>query len=151
MSLFARSIGYIIILSLTTILTAQVSISGTIADDEGQPLAGANVFLAGTPLGSATNTDGNYKISNVDNGEYTLVVKYLGYLAQEISVNVSGTDITQNAQLSRAALEIEALQVTGTIIKDRVTPFPHSSLTSDDLELRTASCLLYTSPSPRDS
>ena len=36
-------------------------------------------------------------------------------------------------------LEIEALQVTGTIIKDRKTPFPHSSLTSEDIELRTAS------------
>ena len=89
MSLFARSIGYIIILSVTTILTAQVNISGTIADDKGNPLAGANVFLSGTTLGSATNADGNYKISNVSNGDYTLVVKYLGYLTQEMSVNVS--------------------------------------------------------------
>ena len=139
MNLFARSMGYLFILLTTSILNAQVNISGTIADNKGNPLAGANVFLAGTTLGSATNSDGNYKISNVNNGDYTLVVKYLGYLTQEMGVNVSGTDITQNAMLDPSPLEIEALQVTGTIIKDRKTPFPHSSILSDDLELRAAS------------
>ena len=34
---------------------------------------GANVYLAGTSMGSATDTDGAYSIKNVGNGNYTLV------------------------------------------------------------------------------
>ena len=123
-----------------SILFAQSNVSGTITDvSTGSPLAGANVYLAGTSMGSATDADGAYSIKNVGNGNYTLVVAYLGYATEEMSIEVSGTEVTQNAQLARSTLEIEALQVTGTIIKDRQTPFPHSSLTADDLELRTAS------------
>ena len=121
-------------------LVAQSDVSGTITDaSNGSPLAGANVYLAGTSMGSATDADGAYSIKNVGSGNYTLVVAYLGYATKEMAVEVLGTAVTQNAQLGRSTLEIEALQVTGTIIKDRQTPFPHSSLTADDLELRTAS------------
>ena len=124
-------------LSLSTVL-AQGSLSGVVKDDKGTPLAGANVYLAGTELGSATDASGKYKIANVDPGNYTLVVSYLGYNTEEFKVNVTGSPLLMQL-LTPSALEIEALQVTGTIIKDRKTPFPHSSLTSEDLELRTAS------------
>ena len=130
---------FILAYSLTiSTLLAQGSLSGVVKDDKGTPLAGANVYLAGTELGSATDANGKYKIANVDPGNYTLVVSYLGYNTEEFKVNVTGSSST-DAALTPSALEIEALQVTGTIIKDRKTPFPHSSITSEDLELRTAS------------
>ena len=119
-------------------LFAQGSLSGVVKDDQGTPLAGANVYLAGTELGSATDAGGKYNIANVKPGNYTLVISYLGYNTEKFEVNVTGMSNT-DATLTPSALEIAALQVTGTIIKDRKTPFPHSSLTSEDLELRTAS------------
>ena len=139
MSLPHRISAFILPLIITSLLSAQASVSGVVTNDNGDALSGANVYLAGTSLGAATKSDGKYQIDNVPAGDYTLVFSYLGYSTMEMSVQVGNSNATQNAQLSRAALEIEALQVTGTIIKDRVTPFPHSSLTSEDLELRTAS------------
>ena len=119
-------------------LSAQVSVSGVVTNDKGDALSGANVYLAGTSLGAAAKSDGKYQIDDVPAGNYTLVFSYLGYSTMETSVQVGNSNATKNAQLSRAALEIEALQVTGTIIKDRVT---HSTFIaySEDLELRTAS------------
>ena len=138
MNRFTRISAFVFFIT-TASLSAQVDISGIVTNDQGTPLAGANVYLAGTDLGSATDTDGKYGINNVNAGTYTLVVAYLGYSTKELNINVSSADLTENAQLSPSSLEIEALQVTGTIIKDRKTPFPHSSLTSEDIELRTAS------------
>ena len=54
-------------LSLSALM-AQGSLSGVVKDDKGTPLAGANVYLAGTELGSATDASGKYKIANVDPG-----------------------------------------------------------------------------------
>ena len=139
MSLSHRISAFILPLFITSFLSAQVSVSGVVTNDKGDALSGANVYLAGTSLGAAAKSDGKYQIDDVPAGNYTLVFSYLGYSTMETSVQVGNRMQLKNAQLSRAALEIEALQVTGTIIKDRVTPFPHSSLTSEDLELRTAS------------
>ncbi len=125
--------------SLMSSLIAQASVTGTVTDaSTGEALVGANVYLSGTELGSATDVNGKYAIENANEGNYTLVVSYLGYNEIKLNVNVT-TNSNMDASLTPAALEIEALQVTGTIIKDRKTPFPHSSLTAEDLELRTAS------------
>ena len=140
MNRYTRIVANTIILSLTSILFAQMTVSGTVTDaSSGDALSGANVYIAGTDLGSATDADGKYNITNVNAGSYTLVISFLGYSTKNLNIDVSNADLTENAQLNPSALEIEALLVTGTIIKDRKTPFPHSSLTSDDIELRTAS------------
>ena len=46
-------------------MTAQkVSLTGTVSDTkEGTPLVGANIYLVGTSLGTATNDEGTYTLS----------------------------------------------------------------------------------------
>ena len=83
---------FILSYSLTlSVLFAQGSLSGVVKDDQGTPLAGANVYLAGTELGSATDANGKYKIANVKPGNYTLVISYLGYNTEKFKVNVTGS------------------------------------------------------------
>ena len=55
-------------------------ISGRVTDKEtGEPLIGANVMVDGTPLGAATDTDGNYYILQVSPGTYTVRFTMIGY------------------------------------------------------------------------
>ncbi|WP_170179825.1 SusC/RagA family TonB-linked outer membrane protein [Flavivirga rizhaonensis] len=68
----------------------QKSISGTIKDTNGIPLAGANIVVKGTNNGAQADFDGNYTISNVEDNA-TLVVSYIGYVTQEVSVNGRST------------------------------------------------------------
>ncbi|AUP81190.1 SusC/RagA family TonB-linked outer membrane protein [Flavivirga eckloniae] len=68
----------------------QRSVSGTIKDEEGIPLPGANVVVKGTNNGSQTNFDGNYNISNVSDNDI-LVVSYIGYITQEVPINGQST------------------------------------------------------------
>jgi len=58
----------------------QYQITGTISDaDTNQPLEFANVFLANTTLGINTDENGNFLLENISEGNYDLVVSYIGY------------------------------------------------------------------------
>ena len=50
----------------------------------GDPLAGVNVFLEGTPYGAATDQDGEYIILNIPLGNYTLRASYIGYTSYRV-------------------------------------------------------------------
>ncbi len=55
-------------------------ISGTITDcSTNLPLVGVDVFIESIRLGSVTDLNGNYKVSQVPLGIYTLVVSQIGY------------------------------------------------------------------------
>src|SRR5690554_6794809 len=58
-------------------------ISGTITDEQGEPIIGANVIEKGTTNGTVTDIDGSFSFK-VEEGS-VLEVSYIGYLDQEIS------------------------------------------------------------------
>ncbi|MGI4735675.1 MAG: SusC/RagA family TonB-linked outer membrane protein [Janthinobacterium lividum] len=64
---------------------AGVPITGRVLDEKGEALPGANVVVKGTAIGAATNLDGQYSI-NAPAGS-TLVFSFVGYPAQEITLN----------------------------------------------------------------
>ncbi|GFD99228.1 TonB-dependent receptor [Alteromonas sp. KUL156] len=65
------------------------NISGTVLDNNNEPLVGVNIIVKGTKNGVQTNIDGNFTLSNTK-GETTLIVSYVGFKTKNISTN-SGT------------------------------------------------------------
>lgn len=79
---------YILMLLALTVFTVNsqtLSVSGTVIDTEGEPMIGANVIIKGTTTGVATDVDGKYTLKNVPSNA-TLRVSYIGYQTQEIAV-----------------------------------------------------------------
>lgn len=68
--------------SFTTVF-AQKTVKGTVFDETGQPVIGANVLEKGTTNGRITDIDGNFTLTVQDNA--ILVVSFIGYTDQEIS------------------------------------------------------------------
>ncbi|MDR0572989.1 MAG: TonB-dependent receptor [Tannerella sp.] len=64
--------------------TGSKRISGIVLDDSGGPVVGANVTIKGTTIGNITDIDGNFGLDAPEDG--ILVVSYIGYLPQEMSV-----------------------------------------------------------------
>ena len=80
-----------------------------------QPLAGAQVVVQGTGLGTLTQQDGRFAILNVPAGSYTLRVEILGYRTGSKPITVTaGQSTTADFQLSETAVSLEQLVVTGT-------------------------------------
>ena len=68
------------------------TLSGTITDGEtGDPLPGANVFIVELAIGAAADVDGNYTISGIASGAYTVRVSFIGFKANEQAYSVSGS------------------------------------------------------------
>ena len=102
---------------LLGLLNAQSSVQGTVTDQNGSPLAGANVIVSGTSVGAASDAEGLYQISipsgTVEGQTVTLEVSYIGYKSQNASVDVpqSGS-VTQNFALEVDAIGLQAISVT---------------------------------------
>ena len=107
-----KSFWIFLILNLTFAIGQ--SISGTITDENGNGLAGANVTVEGTNMGAAANSSGSYSISGVAPGTYTVSASFIGYNSSSKSVNVGDGGATANFSLSASALAGAGVLVTGT-------------------------------------
>lgn len=93
---------------------AQGTISGEIADGTGETLIGATVLLEGTTLGTSADLDGTYTLKNVKAGTYVMVVSYLGYATQRVTLAVTdGANLTQNFTLVEDGMNLDELVVVG--------------------------------------
>lgn len=63
---------------------SQRAITGTVSDEAGEPLIGANVLIKNTSNGTITDIDGAYSIS-ANTGD-VLEISYIGFGTQEITV-----------------------------------------------------------------
>ncbi|MEX2593941.1 MAG: TonB-dependent receptor [Anditalea sp.] len=61
-----------------------VDVSGTVRDENGEPIPGVTVSVPGTTIGTATDMDGNYSLT-VPEGS-TLAFSFIGYETQNIAV-----------------------------------------------------------------
>ena len=98
-----------------SILSAQkVSLTGTVSDSkQGTPLVGANVYLTGTSLGTATNDEGTFTISGISQGSYIVKVTYIGYVSFEDSITINAEDISRDFVLSYTSIQGQEVVVTG--------------------------------------
>ncbi len=81
---------------------------------DGQPLLGVNVLLKGTLRGTTTDSKGEYKLSNIPAGTYTVVFSLVGY-QRETRADVlfaSGQTIELNVALEPSEIETEQIVVT---------------------------------------
>ena len=85
-----RVIMLVCFMQVSGFVLAQSKVSGQIKDTSGEPIIGASVLIKGTSQGTVSDIDGNYTIPNVPSSA-TLVISYVGYVTQNISVNGRST------------------------------------------------------------
>ncbi|PIS28058.1 MAG: hypothetical protein COT43_07220 [Candidatus Marinimicrobia bacterium CG08_land_8_20_14_0_20_45_22] len=84
-------------------------LEGLVSDKAtGSPLIGVNIVIMGTYLGTSTDLNGRFVIPNINPGEYTLEVTYIGYkVVQKTGVKVdAGKTINLNFDLEQTALAL---------------------------------------------
>ena len=74
---------------LSVLLTfSQTEIKGTVLDNSGLPVAGANIIIKESTFGSNSDFDGNFSFSVNLTGDQIIQVSYLGYETFEQSINL---------------------------------------------------------------
>lgn len=108
-------------LALPMVVSAQTGLQGTITDENtDEPLTGATIFLVETEQGTNTNLDGEYELTGIEPGTYTVQVSFIGYDQHRQSVTISAGQMRQlNVALSQEAFGLDELVVTGYGIRTR--------------------------------
>ena len=86
----------------------RVTISGTVTDDKGEPIIGANVVEKGTTNGTITNADGKFSLSVTEKS--VLTISYIGYNSIEQTV---GNRQSMNIQLKEDTKVMDEVVVVG--------------------------------------
>ncbi len=107
----------------------EFQVTGTVTDQNGGPLPGANVVVAGTTTGVQTDFDGNFEIT-VPNGG-VLEISYVGFALQRFTIT-EDQNLQVRLQEDSAALDEVVVVGYGTQNKRAVTS-AISSISGEEL------------------
>src|SRR5688500_9616148 len=115
---YTRNLSWalVIVLAFASAASAQSvgTVTGTITQADGGPVAGASVRVAGRPQTAVTRGDGSYRLQ-LPAGNHELHIGVIGYAAATQTVSVSpGQTIVQNFTLVESALPVDQVVAVGT-------------------------------------
>ena len=130
------------------------TVTGTVKDINGKPLAGASVIIKGSEAGVTTDADGKYSIK-VKPGTYQITISYVGQSPVTNTITVTAGTTTQNDANLASTNDLGAVQVVGsrsrlprTIIS---TPVPVDIINVKEIktfaQTDVSQMLTYTAPS----
>lgn len=105
-------------------------IEGTVKDQSGAPVVGAQVLITGSAFSTTTDQQGYYFINLVPAGTVTVRAQYIGYAPAEVrNVRVfAGQTMTVNIPMEQRAIEVTGITVTveqnPIVPRDQVTSKP---------------------------
>ncbi|HDZ40695.1 MAG TPA: SusC/RagA family TonB-linked outer membrane protein [Bacteroidetes bacterium] len=109
----------------------QITVTGTVTDEKGDPLPGVNIIVKGTVQGTITDADGKYTLSVAPGA--TLVFSYVGYKTQEIPVD---NQTTVNVTMAESTVGINEVVVTalGITRERKALGYAVQDISGDDIE-----------------
>lgn len=113
---------------------AQYAIRGNVLSVTGDPLPGASVTFQKSNLGTNTDAEGFFIIDNLPQGNYTLVVSFVGFETYTQSVKVD-KDINLSVSLKESITYKDEVIVYATRANKK-TPTTYCNLNADDIAER---------------
>ncbi len=119
-----------ILLLLTALFIAvpvfsQTTISGVVTDaDSNDPLIGVNIVIKGTTIGTITDIDGKYTLTNNKPLPWEVEVSYVGYEAQIL--NVTSANSSLNVSLTEGLMLGQEVVISASRKREKVQEAPAS-------------------------
>ncbi|RHR80557.1 SusC/RagA family TonB-linked outer membrane protein [Odoribacter sp. AF15-53] len=85
-------------------------VTGSVKDENGEPLPGATIILKGTRIGMTTNEQGNFTLVLPERDTVILLISFIGYETREVTVK---GDEKINVKLKVMSSDLEGVVVTG--------------------------------------
>lgn len=133
MKLLLTIVGAFFILNLNA---QNATIKGKVTNiSSGESVIGAKVELkpSAKPIRAKTDPDGNYTLSNVPYGDYTIIVSQPGEDSLIQSINVNQPVITSDLRVGKT-IEYEEVEVVGNLVKERETPVAVTNIGKKEIQ-----------------
>ena len=105
----------VLLCSLTSVNAAFAqgsAISGTVVSGTGSPIPSAQVTVAGTTIGTTTDSNGRFRLDGLSGESVTLEVRRIGFRPARQVARVGITDV--RISLSEQSVSLDEVVVTGT-------------------------------------
>lgn len=114
------------------VFAQNVSVKGTVMDETGEPIIGANIIVVGNrALGTVTGIDGSFSLSVPANS--TLEVSYIGYVSKKIKLD---GQTTYDIILKEDSEQLEEVVVVGYGTQKKATlTGAVSAISSEELQM----------------
>jgi len=120
-----RNLLLLFALLITVPAFSQTTISGTVSNSvTNEALIGVNVVIKGTTIGTVTDIDGNYTLTNAKPLPWEVEVSYVGYEPQ--IVNVSSPNDKMNVSLVEGILFGQEIVISASRKREKVQEAPAS-------------------------
>ena len=133
---YFKNLLFVITFFITATVIGQTKISGTVVDENNQPLPGTSVLEKRTTNGTETDFDGKFSL-NAKSNTGVLVISYIGYKSMEISFSSSQTNVG-SIQLVQDADALDEVVIIGKGIIDlaggRKTPVAVSTIKAAEIQ-----------------
>ncbi len=124
MNYLTRFLRLLCIMLASLSLSAQGTISGTVTDESGEALIGANILVKGTTDGAITDFDGLYTITTSEDFPLTIVVSFTGYNTKEMAVNAPSSSV--DIMLTEGVLIGEDVVISASRRREKIQEAPAS-------------------------
>ena len=114
---------FLFLFGFGTSLLGQTVVTGNVKDARfGDPMAGVNVIVQGTSIGTTTNWEGNFRLELKMTLPLKLNFSMVGYVTQTIEVNQNNQNL--KVSLSEIATELDEVIVAASRTPERVMESP---------------------------
>ena len=105
----------------STIIFAQTTVTGSVSDEDNNPIPGANVVVDAM-TGTVTDFDGNFSISVDQLPPFTVTVSSVGF--DSVTLNVTASNLNFNVQLTESQNLLDEIVVSASRIAERLFESP---------------------------
>lgn len=152
LSLAKTALVCAVLLLASTAAALAGTLRGQVLDAEtGAPLPGANVLLTGTPYGTATGANGRFVLTDLPEGDYTMVVRYLGYEDRTQTVRIGEGAVVVDVALRPTVYSGSEIAIVSDRATERETPVAFTNVDKVQLQRQLGSrdlpLVLSTTPS----
>ena len=118
-----RTITQLFLLLFCAFTYAQTTVTGTVTDETGQPLPGANVVVVGASTGAITDFDGKYSLTYDQSPPFSIQASSVGFETntQEVTTNPQTIDFTMEEGNVLDEIVISASRTPERIFESPVT------------------------------
>ena len=116
-----KTILSILMLFSCSLIYAQTTVTGSVVDDSGQPIPGANIIVTGTTTGTITDFDGNFSLTVDQPLPFNLAASSVGFESAEMQVTSNNQVI---AFTLKEGTELDEIVISASRTPERVFESP---------------------------
>ncbi|MBD3748188.1 MAG: TonB-dependent receptor [Sphingobacteriales bacterium] len=112
---YFKKLGFLLMFALLSanVFAQKGGISGKVVDENNLPLPGASVSVEGSSIATQTDADGKYRLINLNYGNVSVTVKFIGYENATKTINLSSATATLDFKLLPSSKSLNEVVVIG--------------------------------------